>query len=138
MPLQNETLFERLRQGDTGRGASMSLDRARLRQSIVDNLQRIFVSREQHSRAQPDYGMPDPAELLHSLPGGAELLRRRLKACTEQFEPRLLDVKVVYVDAGDFGHTLRFTLTGTLRDVPGERWSFQATLLPNGRIRVQG
>ena len=135
--LSDETLFERLRRGRDASSVSLSLDRTRLRASIVANLQRLFTSREQHAPSRPDYGMPDPGELLFSLPGGAELLRRRIKSAVEQFEPRLRDVKVLNVEAGDFGHTLRFALSGALVGAGAERWTFQATLRPDGRVHVQ-
>lgn len=137
MGIAEDTLFERLRQGRTARDPSLSLDRARLRASIAANLQQIFTSRELHAPAQPDYGMPDPGELLHALQGGPELMRKRLKACVEQFEPRLQDVKVMQIEAAEFGHELHFTLRGALRGMPQERLSFDATVQPDGRIRVQ-
>ena len=51
MSLAEETLFERLRRGRAARDPSLSLDRARLRSSIADNLQRILSSREMHAPA---------------------------------------------------------------------------------------
>jgi len=136
MSLADETLFERLRQGRAVRDPSLSLDRVRLRRSIADNLQRIFMSREMHAPAQPDYGMPDPGEVLHALLGGPELVRRRLKHCIEVFEPRLQDTKVFQLENVAFGHTLRFRLRATLRGMANEVVDFDAAIEPNGRIRV--
>jgi type VI secretion system protein len=137
MSLAEETLFERLRRGRAARDPSLSLDRARLRSSIADNLQRILSSREMHAPAQPEYGMPDPGEVLHALQGGPEMMRRKLKQCIELFEPRLTDVKVMQVATVDFGHTLHFTLRAQLREMPQERITLDASVEPNGRIRVK-
>jgi type VI secretion system protein len=136
MTLADETLFERLRQGRAVRDPSLSLDRVRLRRSIADNLQRIFMSREMHAPAQPDYGMPDPGEVLHALQGGPELVRRRLKQCIEVFEPRLQDVKVFQLESAAFGHTLRFRLRASLRGMVNELVDFDAAIEPSGLIRV--
>ncbi|HEX5053713.1 MAG TPA: type VI secretion system baseplate subunit TssE [Planctomycetota bacterium] len=136
MHISEETLFERLRQGRAARDPSLSLDRARLRKSIAENLQRIFTSREMHAPAQPEYGMPDPGEILHALQGGPELMRKKLKLCVEQFEPRLTDVKVLHVETVDFGHTLHFTVRAVLRGMPSERLSLDATVEPSGEVRV--
>jgi predicted component of type VI protein secretion system len=63
-------------------------------------------------------------------------MRKKLKACVEQFEPRLCEVKVLQVEVAEFGHELHFTLRGQLRGMPQERLSFDATVLPSGGIRV--
>jgi type VI secretion system protein len=136
MTLADETLFERLRQGRAVRDPSLSLDRVRLRRSIADNLQRIFMSRELHAPAQPEYGMPDPGEILHALQGGPELVRRRLKVCIEAFEPRLQDVKVFQLENAAFGHTLRFRLRANLKGMASEVIEFDAAIEPSGLIRV--
>ncbi|MEZ6037385.1 MAG: type VI secretion system baseplate subunit TssE [Planctomycetota bacterium] len=134
--LSENTLFERLRDGRAARDPSMSLDRARLRQSIAENLERIFGSRELHAPAQPDYGMPDPNTILHADDGGADLLRRRLKLCVESFEPRLSSVRVLHIESAEIGHKIRFSLQATLRSTPPEPISIDATIDAYGRIRV--
>jgi type VI secretion system protein len=136
MHLSENTLFERLRDARAPRDPSMSLDRTRLRRSIADNLVRILTSREMHAPAQPDYGMPDPNEILHAVDGGAELMRKKLKQCVELYEPRLKDVRVLHVESAELGQTVRFSLHATLRSDPPEPIVLDASVEPNGRIRV--
>ena len=136
MTLSENTLFERLRDERAARDPSMSLDRARLRQSIADNLRRIFGSREMHAPAQLDYGMPDPNVILHADDGGADLLRKRLKHCVEQYEPRLKDVRVLHIDSAEIGHQIQFSLHATLVSDPPEPITLDASIEANGRIRV--
>lgn len=136
MALADETLFERLQRGRPPRDPSLSIDRPRLRRSIAQNLERLLSSREGHAPALPDYGMPDPGEILHALQGGPELVRKRLKHVIETFEPRLQDVKVMQVEDVSFGQTLRFSLRAQLRDLPQERWAFDFVVQPTGRLKV--
>jgi len=114
----------------------MSLDRARLRQSIADNLRRILCSREMHAPAQLDYGMPDPNTILHALDGGADLMRSRLKQCIELYEPRLKEVRVLQIESAEIGHQIRFSLHATLRSDPPEPIVLEASIQANGRIHV--
>lgn len=136
MPLSDSTLFERLRDDRAARDPSMSLDRARLRQSIAANLERIFASREMHAPAQLDYGMPDPNTILHAQDGGADLLRKRLKECVEKYEPRLAKVRVLHIESAEIGHQIQFSLQATLQADPPEPIALDATIAANGRIRV--
>ena len=135
MTLSENTLFERLREDRAARDPSMSLDRARLRRSIADNLYRIFSSREMHAPAQLDYGMPDPNTILHA-EDGAALMRKRLKHCVERYEPRLKDVRVLHIDSAVLGHQIQFTLQATLASDPPEPITLDASIEANGRIRV--
>lgn len=114
----------------------MSLDRARLGQSIAQNLERIFTSREMHAPAQLDYGMPDPNTILHAPDGGSGLLRKRLKQCIEQYEPRLQSVRVLKLDSDEIGHQIQFSLRASLATEPPEKISFRASIAANGRISV--
>jgi len=114
----------------------MSLDRARLRQSIAANLERIFGSREMHAPAQLDYGMPDPNTILHAQDGGADTLRKRLKECVERYEPRLRKVRVLHIESAEIGHQIQFALSATLQSDPPEPITLDATIAANGRIRV--
>ena len=136
MTLSENTLFERLRDDRAARDPSMSLDRARLRESIASNLHRIFSSREMHAPAQLDYGMPDPNTILHALDGGADLMRKRLKQCVELYEPRLKDVRVLQLDSAEIGHQLQFSLHATLVSDPPEPIVLEASIEANGRIHV--
>ena len=136
MHLSENTLFERLRDERAARDPSMSLDRARLRQSIANNLERVFTSREMHAPAQLDYGMPDPNTILHASEGSADLLRQRLKACVEAYEPRLQSVRVLEIDAVEIGTKMHFSIHATLVSDPPEPISIDASIEATGRIRV--
>lgn len=114
----------------------MSLDRARLRRSIADNLLRIFTSREMHAPAQLDYGMPDPNEILHAYEGGPELMRKKLKQCIELYEPRLKDVRVLHVETAGLGQTMHFSLQATVRSEPPSPITLDAAVEADGRIHV--
>lgn len=136
MTLSETTLFERLREDRAARDPSMSLDRARLRRSIADNLQRIFGSREMHAPAQLDYGMPDPNTILHAQDGGTELLRKRLKECVERYEPRLSNVRVLHIESAELGHQIQFSLQAILQSDPPEPIALDASIDAYGRITV--
>jgi predicted component of type VI protein secretion system len=89
-----------------------------------------------HAPAQPDSGMPDPNVILHADAGGAELMRKKHKQCVELYAPRLKDVRVLHVESAELGQTVRFSLHATLRSDPPEPIVLDASVEPNGRIRV--
>jgi type VI secretion system lysozyme-like protein len=136
MNLSENTLFERLRDERSARDPSMSLDRSRLGKSIANNLQRIFSSREMHAPAQLDYGMPDPNTILHAPDGGSDLLRNRLKAGVELYEPRIKGVRVLHLESTEIGHDIQFVIQGSLVSEPPEKITFTVSITANGHITV--
>ena len=85
------------------------------------------------------YGLPDTTSLSADDPGAREKLRQQIRACIQQFEPRLTDIDVTLLDSPDDSRRLvRFVVEATLlMDPDEERVVFDTVLDPgNGAIRV--
>jgi type VI secretion system protein len=105
--------------------------------SVLRNLQHILNSRLGDAPAQPDLGMPSPSEITHASPDAINLIMRNLRSCIEKYEPRLIDIEIAHVEAGDEILTLRFQVTARLVvSKDGATISFDTVVNPGGHIQL--
>lgn len=130
------SLLDRLARPKSG-PASSGDDSAAVVRSVLRNLQRLLNSRQGHAAAQPDYGLPDPGEVLHAYSDSIGQMGRAIRACIERYEPRLASVQVRHVENADDVLTLRYQIVGQLAKSK-ERIPvvFDTQVDPSGRIKV--
>lgn len=136
-PAPRETsLLDRLARPGGGPSTSGDDNAATVR-AVLRNLQRLLNSRQGHSAAQPDYGLPDPGEVLHAYADSIGQMGRAIRACIERFEPRLTSVQVRHVENVDDILTLRYQIVGQLAKIK-ERVPvvFDTQVDPSGRIKI--
>ncbi|MBI4565358.1 MAG: type VI secretion system baseplate subunit TssE [Planctomycetes bacterium] len=132
------SLFERLAR-PSGSGARAATDStSKMVQSILRHLRRMLNTRQGFAPAQPDYGIPDPLEVMHNHADAIQRIQKAIKACVEKYEPRLANVGISRIESDEDVLTLRFRITGqvvTAKDrVPV---LFDTQIDPSGRIRVK-
>lgn len=66
--------------------------------SIRDNLTRLFTSRAGLLPHLPDYGLPDITEIYRQMPYGIPRLKEAMETAIAEYEPRLKNVRVIYVE----------------------------------------
>lgn len=66
--------------------------------SIRDNLTRIFSSRAGLLPHLPDYGLPDITEIYRQMPYAIPKLKEAIEATIAEYEPRLKNVRVTYIE----------------------------------------
>jgi type VI secretion system protein len=103
--------------------------------SILDNLNRLFNTRQGSIAHLPDYGLPDITEVYRDLPYSIDGLRKAIKAAVEKFEPRLRRVRVDHQKTDPYAMRLSFLLTAQL--LRGERVQFQTTFTSNELAQVK-
>ena len=134
-----ETLLERLRRAGEPQERTVQQDRARLKRSILRNLENIVSSRQGHAPAQMDYGMPSPSEVANLFDDGPGGMRKVVKQCIEKYEPRLKDVQVIQVETEDTGRDLLFSIRAKLATSSDQSMvSFDTTVDSTGQIRIKG
>ncbi len=113
--IRNESsLFERLANPDPPGSRRLELDMSRLKRSILNHLQHMFNSRHGHAPAQPDFGIPDLNEFMFEFPESVTPMRQAIERSIEKYEPRLKNVKAVWVRDEDNPLNIRFEISARL------------------------
>ncbi len=113
--IRNEsTLFERLVNPEPPGARRLEIDTGRLKRSILNHLQHMFNSRHGHAPAQPDYGIPDLNEFMFEFPDSITPMRQAIEQSIEKYEPRLKNVRALWVRDEDNALNIRFEITARL------------------------
>ena len=100
--------------------------------SVIDNLNRLFNSRQGTITHLPDYGLPNLSEIYRDAPETIELFRSAIKETVEKYEPRMRRIRVAHQPTDPHAGRLVFLLTGELID--GERVQFETTFADQVRV----
>lgn len=103
--------------------------------SILDNLTRLFNTRQESIAHLPDYGLPDITKVYRELPYSVDGLRKAIKAAVEKYEPRLRRVRVDHHEGETFSMRLTFILSAEL--IRGQKVQFQTTFTSNELAEVR-
>lgn len=113
--IRNELrLFERLISPEPPSGRRLTLDVSLLKRSIINHLQHMFNSRHGHAPAQPDFGIPDLNAFMFEFPDSITPMRQAIERSIEKFEPRLKNIKAVWVRDEENPLNIRFEITARL------------------------
>lgn len=134
------SLLERLRPRASAAviGHSAERDAHELRESVCANLERILNSRAGMAACCEKYGLPDFAQLIHSvLPQRSRELEDSIAACIREFEPRVSDIKVEFFYDRDRPLTAFFQIRASVRSGAGleEIW-FKTVVERSGRLKL--
>ena len=103
--------------------------------SIAEHLQVLLNSREGLSATTPDFGLPDPTDIMHMLPDGLQSIQNAIRDVILKYEPRLCKVKVRFVPSED-AFVLYFDISGRRTDEDKSPFRVRTTMLPGNRFRV--
>ena len=136
---RERNLLERLADPRAGTALTTAENTQHLADSILRHLQQMLNTRQGHAPTQPEYGMPDVTEFIHTLPDMVNEVRRAIRNSIEKFEPRLRNVDVVYVPSEENRLNLRFEITAELVTQKEEAsvW-FETSVSPSGHIEIKG
>lgn len=122
-------LLQRLEQN--ARGASTGTPAA----SILDHVQALLNTRQGSSQLDPSYGVPDFTDILHSLPGGMNVLRSMIEECIRRHESRLTNIRVLPLGSEESSFVLRFEVQARLTS--GGPIRFETEVSRGGRVRIR-
>lgn len=109
-----------------------------LENDITAHLVEILNTRMGSARTIPDYGLMEVSEVLHDFPDAIAMIQRSLKACIQQYEPRLKNVQVRHIKSDALAMMLLdFEITGQFQLPDGRRQSLRlgAQLDGSGNVR---
>jgi type VI secretion system protein len=132
------TLWERLAQAPTEPERTLHIQTDQAVDSVLGHLRRMFNVRQGSVPAAPTYGLPDFNDLVFQFPDAIVQIQRAIRICIEQYEPRLHNVRVHYVEDKDDPLHLRFEIRAELV-VETERAPvyFETALDASGRASVR-
>lgn len=104
--------------------------------SILEHVQALLNTRQGSSRLDPNYGIPDITDVLHSLPGGMAVLRSMIEECIRRHEPRLSNIRVAAL-AKDDETALHLCFEVQARLAAGGSIRFETEVSRAGRVRVR-
>ncbi|WP_164013321.1 type VI secretion system baseplate subunit TssE [Pyxidicoccus trucidator] len=81
---------------------------------VVEHLKMLLNTRKGQVASNPDYGIPDFNEVVHSFPAAIHRLQGFIQQAIEAFEPRLNNVIVLHVEGENEPFALQFEITAQL------------------------
>ena len=129
------SLFERL--ADTPATRKKLDDEAAVTLSVADHLAKMLSTRAGSVQTLPDYGLPDLNDLSLSLHDALQQSRTEIERFVEAYEPRLSEVRVVFLPRANDPLNLLFSLEGMI-NVGGikREVSFSASLNGSGQVKI--
>jgi len=128
--MSNRGLFSRLEQGQLSAGEDPVA-------SITEHLRALLNTRKGEAVASPNYGILDFNDIVHLMPFAITKMQSSIQSAVQEFEPRLRNVTVRYVEDEVEPTALRFDVSAqlALKGVKGQLL-FRTRLLPGGRVEV--
>ena len=108
---KGHTLLTRIRRPEYA-VARRSISDAETRDSVLAHLKVICETRAGTSLACPDFGTATVSEMIHSFPDAIQEMARSIRMTIQNYEPRLVNVKITHVPAPDL--TLRYEISAFL------------------------
>lgn len=103
--------------------------------SILSHLTRLMNTRQGSLRHQPDYGLPDVAEIYRSMPNSIAGFLAEIERTLGKYEPRLTDVKVKHKNNLNDDHSvLCLQISGKVLN--GDAVLFDTYFLSEGKAKV--
>lgn len=135
--MRDRSLFDRLEQATATESAPVAAFDARLMaDSVMENLRRIFNSRQGSVETRPDYGMPDLNDVITLYLEAVPTVERAVRLQIEKFEPRLSSVEVSHDAQHDDPTALAFSIRAILHGESDERIRFDTTLGDDRRLKL--
>jgi type VI secretion system protein len=104
--------------------------RSRRIHSVMDNLNRLFNTRQGVLGHLVDFGIPDISEIYRKMPRGVEELQQAMVRTVARYEPRLKKVKIIRRDTDPKEFKMVFILSAELTE--GGQVRFQTVFTSGG------
>jgi type VI secretion system protein len=127
---QGSSLLRRLQRDADPTSAGRSYYRGEdLEAVVLDHLREMLGTRMGSALTVPDYGMIEVSDMLYEFPDAIGIIQRGLKTTLAKYEPRLKNVQVRSLEAGEDESRmfLYFEITAQLLYPNGERQAIRFT-----------
>ena len=131
------TLLAKIRRPELAQPRRAMSDRE-IRDSILQNLIHMCMTRAGTMLTCPDYGIADVTEMIHSFPDAITIMAQSLRHTIQTYEPRLQNLQVVHVPSELADLTLRFEVRGRVV-LEGSKTAvkFETALDPSRKLTIR-
>jgi type VI secretion system protein len=102
--------------------------------SIMDNLNRLFNTRQGMLPHLKDFGIPDISEIYRTMPQGVAELQQAMTRTVQRYEPRLKKVKIIRRETEKREFKMVFILSAELAEGGQVRFQTVFTSMGNSAI----
>jgi type VI secretion system protein len=111
-------------------------EREDLPEAIAAHLRVLLNTRQGDAATAPSFGLVDFTDLVHSFPGSISTLQAAIRASILEFEPRLKNVNVRYMQETD-PLILKFEITAQpVEEGARGLLRFRTQVAPGGKVQV--
>ena len=133
-----KTLLERIRNPDPAGHRQMRASTNEIFASILRNLQNVLNTNRGNCLTDEQYGLPHLGSLRELLPQSVTGFVNAIQTAIERLEPRLSNVRVRHSPGDGRGMSLRFEVTGLVKDEDNRlNVRFETVADDQGRMRVK-
>lgn len=116
--------------------ARRSISDSETRESVLEHLRTMCMTRQGTMLTAPDYGTATVSEMVHAFPDAIAEMARAIKHTIQHYEPRLVNVRIQHLPADDL--TLRYQITAQLvRDATKVPVEFETSLDQNRKLTIR-
>ncbi|MBI5865749.1 MAG: type VI secretion system baseplate subunit TssE [Planctomycetes bacterium] len=134
----NRTLLERIRDPDPSGARSLHVSISGVKDSILQNVQRVLNTCQGNSLLDDRYGLPHLTTIRSTMPGSLAPYEAAIRGTIERNEPRLTAVRVKHAPQQDRGMDLRFEISGIILTDDGKTAiRFETFADDEGRLLVR-
>jgi type VI secretion system protein len=134
--MSGHSLLTRIRRPELA-AARREVSDAEVRDSVLEHLKKMCMTRMGTMVTVGDYGIVDLSEIVHSFPDAIALMAKTLRHSILTYEPRLVNVQIKHIPASE-DLNLRFEIVGVMmngdRRVPVK---FETLVDPKRRVSVR-
>jgi type VI secretion system protein len=131
------TLLSRIRKPETA-GPQQSASDRDLRDSILQNLEHMCMTRVGTMLTAPDYGIADVSEMVHAFPDAIAMMSQTLRHTIQTYEPRLQGVQIIHIPNENGELTLKFEIRAKVASqVSKQTIKFETTLDPSRKFSIR-
>lgn len=132
------SLLQRLEFPGASDSRDLASDSRDVLEAIQHHLQILLNTRRGGASAAPDFGISDLADFLRGYEAAFDL-KQEIQETIDRYEPRLREVRVVFIEREDDPFRLHFNIEATVRGPDGDSPTvFRSVVDSSGSIRVSG
>lgn len=137
--MEGRRLLERVRNWKEKPVISVSQDYSQKVESVILHLQKLLNSKQGTTLMDEFYGMPDFTDLTVMFPDSVREIESAISKTIEKYEPRLSEVKVIFVLQNELSLSLLFQIQAIMKTEDNDMSIYlESSIDNNGKMKIKG